>query len=55
MRIVEHLERTFGRRCTPSNGVFLGHADIGTTRNVYAPADVDQAREAVKRYRTGEQ
>jgi len=43
------------RSGAPLEGVqaVLGQAYIGTTRKVYAPADADQAREAVRKYRQG--
>jgi site-specific recombinase XerD len=48
-----HLAEDMLRSGAPLESVqaVLGHADIGTTRKVYAPADVDQAREAMRRYR----
>lgn len=41
------------RSGTPLEAVqaVLGHADIATTRKVYAPANADEAREAIRRYR----
>ena len=50
-----YLAEDMLRAGTPLEAVqaVLGHADIGTTRKVYAPANVDEAREAVRRYRGG--
>ena len=51
-----YLAEDMLRSVTPLEGVqaVLGHADIATTRKVYAPANVDEAREALRRYRAGE-
>ncbi len=50
-----YLAEDMLRAGTPLEAVqaVLGHADIGTTRKVYAPANVDEAREAMRRYRNG--
>jgi integrase len=51
-----YLAEDMLRSGTPLEGVqaVLGHADIGTTRSVYAPANADEAREALRKYRAGE-
>jgi integrase len=48
-----YLAEDMLRAGTPLEAVqaVLGHADIGTTRKVYAPANADEARAAMRRYR----